>query len=189
MIWGTDVYTDDSPLGMVAVHAGILKVGQEGVVRVTLLPGRSRYEGSTRNGITSEDWLEQYDRSFRIEATSIGPRRDLSRNPWGQGLTGAATDPPVIPREHRGKIGQSFVYKVTGRNLPDWIWGTDIYTDDSDIPTAAVHAGLLKEGETAEVKVTILEGRPQFHGSTRNGVTTTGYGPWGGSYKVEAVKP
>src|SRR5262249_15208636 len=55
-VWGTDIYTDDSPLAAVAVHAGVLQVGQKGVVKVTILPGQQSYTGSTRNGVTTGNW-------------------------------------------------------------------------------------------------------------------------------------
>jgi hypothetical protein len=52
-VWGTDVYTSDSHLGSVAVHAGVLKAGQKGIVRVKVRPGQSEYKASTKNGVTS----------------------------------------------------------------------------------------------------------------------------------------
>lgn len=55
-IWGTDIYTADSPLATAAVHAGALKSGQTGVVKVRLVPGQPAYGGSTRNGVTSQDF-------------------------------------------------------------------------------------------------------------------------------------
>jgi hypothetical protein len=55
-IWGTDVYTADSPLATAAVHSGVLKAGQTGVVKVRLVPGRPGYDSSTRNGVTSQDF-------------------------------------------------------------------------------------------------------------------------------------
>jgi hypothetical protein len=55
-IWGTNPYTPDSALSSAAVHAGVLKAGQTGVVKVTMLPGQSSYRGSKRNGITSSKW-------------------------------------------------------------------------------------------------------------------------------------
>jgi len=32
-LWGSDIYTLDSTLGMAAVHAGVVKAGQTGVVK------------------------------------------------------------------------------------------------------------------------------------------------------------
>src|SRR5262245_17604999 len=46
-VWGSDVYTTDSQLSMVAVHAGVVNIGQTGIVKVTILPGQNGYAGST----------------------------------------------------------------------------------------------------------------------------------------------
>ena len=86
------------------------------------------------------------------------------------------------------KIGQSFFFQVTGDTAGP-LWGTDTYTSDSNLGTACVHAGLLKPGEEGMVKVTMVQPLPTFHGSARNGVSsspwTTG---WSGAFQVEAVK-
>ena len=50
------------------------------------------------------------------------------------------------------------------------MWGTDVYTSDSTLATAAVHAGVLQPGQTGVVKVTILPGQAAYQGSTRNSV-------------------
>src|SRR5262245_20378445 len=50
-VWGTDIYTDDSSLATVVIHAGLLRDGQQGVIRVTMLAGQSSYQGSARNGV------------------------------------------------------------------------------------------------------------------------------------------
>jgi hypothetical protein len=55
-VWGTDVYTADSSLAAAAVHAGVLRPGETGIVRVRMVPGLSAYPGSTRNGVTSGAW-------------------------------------------------------------------------------------------------------------------------------------
>jgi hypothetical protein len=52
-LWGTDTYTADSTLALAAVHAGVLKPGQTGVVRVKIVPTLQAFEGSTRHGVTS----------------------------------------------------------------------------------------------------------------------------------------
>jgi hypothetical protein len=66
-IWGTDLYTGDSRLGTVAVHAGLLREGERGLVRVTLLEGGEQtYEGTTRHGVLSYDY-GTYPLAFRVE--------------------------------------------------------------------------------------------------------------------------
>ena len=66
-VWGTDTYTTDSALAIVAVHAGVLKNGEEGIVKVTFTPGQDTYEGTTRSGVTSSSW-GSYQMSYTVEA-------------------------------------------------------------------------------------------------------------------------
>ena len=70
-VWGTGVYTADSDLSTAAVHAGVLKSGQTGVIRVTLLPGQNQYPNSTRNGVTSSTW-GNYSASYRVSRSVAG---------------------------------------------------------------------------------------------------------------------
>jgi LCCL domain len=84
------------------------------------------------------------------------------------------------------QIGKTFYLRVHGEEHGS-IWGTDIYTGDSALGPAVVHAGAVELGETAVVKVTIVEPQSQYHGSTRNGITSYSYGPFGASYRVDLV--
>ena len=70
----------------------------------------------------------------------------------------------------RGRGGEALTFAVTG-STDGRVWGTDLYTDDSDLSTAAVHAGLLAPGESGTVTVLIEGGQPGYEGSTRNGVS------------------
>jgi hypothetical protein len=74
-LWGTDVYTSDSSLGTACVHAGLLARGEFGLVRVTIVPPLAVFQGSTRHGVTSEDWTNGHPGAFRVElvASDRGP--------------------------------------------------------------------------------------------------------------------
>jgi hypothetical protein len=63
--WGTDVYTGDSSLALVAVHAGAAKPGETAVVRVTVVPPLSHYQGSVRNGVTTHDY-GRYGTAYQV---------------------------------------------------------------------------------------------------------------------------
>ncbi len=65
-IYGTDVYTTGSHLGMAAVHCGLLKAGQRGIVKVTILPGQATYAASVRNGVSSHGY-GQWGVSFKVD--------------------------------------------------------------------------------------------------------------------------
>ena len=65
-VWGTGPYTSDSTLGMAAVHAGVLKVGETGVVRIRFGPNLQQYGGSTENGVTTMQFGPFHAGSFEI---------------------------------------------------------------------------------------------------------------------------
>jgi len=68
------------------------------------------------------------------------------------------------------------------------IWGSDIYTYDSDLATAAVHAGALDVGETGTILITMLPGQESYSGSTRNGISSKDYTSWHASYRIERLE-
>lgn len=170
-VWGDGIYTDDSYLATAAVHAGVLSPGEFGVVKVTILPGEDSYTGGSRNGVTSMDYGD-WSGSYQVEAAS----EDVELAP--------IADPGSLV-SYRGQTGNSFLFQVTGSSNGS-IWGTDIYTDDSSLATAAVHSGVLSPGESGVVLVTILPGEASYTGSTQNSVTSSNYGAWSGSFCVEA---
>lgn len=68
------------------------------------------------------------------------------------------------------------------------VWGTDMYTDDSSLCRAALHAGAIT-ASGGFIAATVHPGASSYTGSTRNGVTSASYGAWGGSYSVAAGSP
>jgi LCCL domain-containing protein len=173
-VYGSDVYVTGSTLSMAAVHAGVLKEGQRGVVKVTILPGRQTYAATTRNGITSNAYGAD-TASYKVErAYGFLPKIGYGK---------ALADPGTLSA-YRGQNGKVYLFEVTGRaDLA--IAGTDIYTDDSALATAAVHAGALSAGQTGVVRVTILPGQANYPGTTRHGVTSIASPNYPGSYRVE----
>jgi hypothetical protein len=81
----------------------------------------------------------------------------------------------------RDRVGQTFSFVITGTTGGS-VWGTDIYTDDSHVAVAAVHAGIVLPGQTKTIRVIILNGSSTYTGSTQNGVISGSYGTWIGSY-------
>ena len=168
-VWGTDVYTDDSQLSRAAVHAGVLADGESGMVRVTLVEGKSGYTGTTRGGVTSA--------SFGAWAGSYSVEKVI-------------TDPVVHLIAYRNlDAGQDLFFQVTGDANAGSIWGTQTYTDDSSLPAAVVHAGILADGESGLVKVSLSGGREQYVSSLQNGIQSFSYGSWQRSYSVTAAFP
>jgi hypothetical protein len=85
--------------------------------------------------------------------------------------------------EYQGRVGEAFYFRVTGANNGS-VWGTDVYTTDSSLATAAVHAGAVALGQTGIVKVTILPGQQAYQGSQRNGIVTSPWQTFPGSFQV-----
>src|SRR5690606_11955790 len=65
--------------------------------------------------------------------------------------------------------------------VDDSVWGTDVYTDDSNVCLAALHSGLLDE-KGGTVTVAPMDGCTSYTGSNRNGVVTKDYGNWQRSF-------
>ncbi|MCB1388027.1 MAG: hypothetical protein KDK12_02560 [Rhodobacteraceae bacterium] len=102
---------------------------------------------------------------------------------------------PQIPSCPRGLNAESLVC-LCDRTSFDAVWGTDLYTDDSDICAAAVHAGLLRpsyldggtRGYRGIVSVVRTGGCPQYWGSRAYGIDTRPYHGWPGSFYFPAVQ-
>lgn len=170
-VWGSIVYTSDSNLSAAAVHAGLLAEGETGRVKVTMLPGRQDYEGSNRHGVTSLKY-GRWHQSYWLEAAKPPPSPTSSVN----------------LSQYRGQHGKVLELTLTGAASGS-VWGNEVYTDDSDLGTAAVHAGVLEVGQTAKVKVTIVPGRSRYRGTEQNGVRSRGYSAWRGSFWMEPAMP
>jgi len=83
-------------------------------------------------------------------------------------------------------VGASYYFRVRGA-LEGVVWGSDIYTGDSYLSVAAVHAGLVKVDETAVVKVTVEAPLQQYQGSVRYGVASRDFGRYGTAYRLSAI--
>ena len=80
----------------------------------------------------------------------------------------------------------SHTFSVTGSTSGS-VWGTGTYTADSDIATAATHAGHVASGHTAIVTLTRTAGQSSYTGSTQNGVTSNSHAAATGSYTLSLV--
>jgi hypothetical protein len=66
-------------------------------------------------------------------------------------------------------------------NATGSVWGSDTYTADSSICRAAVHSGLIGAAG-GDVTVRKMAGCSSYASTTRNGVTTSSWGPFSNSY-------
>lgn len=177
-LWGTDVYTDDSSVCLAAVHAGLIAAAAGGVVTIEIRPGQSAYLGSTRFGVTSQaygGWDGSFVFAGAAPPTAIPP--SPTPVPSGSPVTWSTQADPW-----RGRNGERFTVACPPNGAPGRLYGTDIYTDDSSICTAAVHAGLITTLTGGTVMIEIRPGQSSYQGTARNGVTSNGWGEWTGSF-------
>ena len=99
--------------------------------------------------------------------------------------------PPIVNESHssnincmdkRGKVGEVYGYNITG-STEGTVWGDGIYTDDSNIAKAAVLEGKCKIGENCTVCIRIIESKSSYGSCTKNGISTSSWGHWDGSYR------
>ena len=177
-VWGTDTYTADSATCTAAQHAGQVS-RRGGPVSLRMLPGQPRYPGTTRNGVTSNNF-GAYNSSFRFE----GAARQQAQAP-------AASDTPSLCPDDMSAYANSDEHLIcicpgeaTQRGA---VWGTDTYTADSGTCRAALHAGAVAiTGGTVSLRM--LPGQPRYPGTTRNGVSSTNFGAYQSSFRFDAMR-
>jgi len=80
-------------------------------------------------------------------------------------------------------VGDRVTIPVTGKNAGS-VWGDNLYTLDSDPRAAAVHAGLLKIGETKPVEFWIVPSPNSYPASESNGIKTQKWGRYKAAYMM-----
>ena len=108
-----------------------------------------------------------------VAASAAEPSVDTSVDPWRANAT-----------MYRGRDGEQFEYECPAGGEPDTVWGTDVYTDDSSVCTAAVHVGLITLEEGGSVTIEIRPGEDSYESTERNGIETSPYPAWGGSFVI-----
>ncbi|WP_170182025.1 LCCL domain-containing protein [Phreatobacter stygius] len=189
-VWGMDVYTGDSSVCKAAVHAGAI-TRRGGQVTVTPEAGRPAYPGLTRNGVSSSNY-GAYASSFRFAGAAGRP------NTAADGKSSDSKSGPAgVPAETTAAISECpddfSVFAETAEALTcscsaqaaerGSVWGMDVYTGDSSVCKAAVHAGAITR-RGGQVTVTPEAGRPAYPGLTRNGVSSSNFGAYASSFRV-----
>lgn len=177
-VWGTDLYTDDSSVCTAAAHAGHIDPEAGGVFALRMKPGQQTYAGSRRNGVVSAAW-GQWDFSFSIERAP--PRPDFEA-PIVTEFAETRSDPDA-PAEPGGEViswsytaarlapnGRRFTFRCMEGGISERVSGVDLYSWDSSIFTAAVHAGVITLPEGGVVTIEMRPGRPSYRSVMRNGV-------------------
>lgn len=204
-VWGTDTYTADSSICTAAVHSGRVQLATGGTVQIQIVPGLPRYQGALRGGVASFNFAS-YPASFTIVG---GPAPGMIAVPVpgvsvngnginigglqinvGSGNGANAADPwRVSGVAHRSQIGTSWVHNCPPGGSFGSVWGTAIFSDDSSVCTAAVHAGRIQQAMGGAVTVFVHPGRGNYQGTMANGVTSRDYGRYPGSFSFDSVAP
>ncbi len=166
-VWGTDVYTTDSDLCTAAAHAGVIELEEGGIFVVNMLQGREAYIASEQNGIVSSEW-GNWDLSYTFEPVPL----ELEWNTTAQEIEGDTGTFISVNCPENGTLGT--------------VWGTNIYTDDSSICTAALHSGLIAFDEGGQVYLSIVDGQESYTGSSDNDVDSLDYGSWSRSFTLSS---
>lgn len=179
-IIGTDVYEEASSICTAAVHFGLINFTNGGIVTIEVLAGQIGYRASSRNGVTSASFGSMGFGSFRFIG---GP----SGGDGGASVIKSTIAAEPITWNHtastlRAQIGRQYTFSCPASAYPGTVWGTDIYTDDSSICTAAVHAGMITAQMGGTITIEIRPGANSYQASTRNGISSAQYGGWNGSF-------
>jgi hypothetical protein len=83
------------------------------------------------------------------------------------------------------ETGKTYKFKCPANGRESTVWGTDIYTIDSSICNAAVHAGKLALESGGSVTIELRPGESSYKGTTRNGIKTNDYPAYGRSFVVK----
>jgi predicted nucleic acid-binding Zn ribbon protein len=164
-VWGTAIYTTDSRICRAAVHAGAIPA-TGGIVTVTPAPGLPAYPGSAANGITTSNY-GPWSASFTVAGAGAAPA--------------AATGPAACPANFQGQSAPLSCACAPEAAMSGSVWGTGVYTTDSRVCRAAVHAGIIPP-TGGVVNVVPAPGLPSYVGTPANGITSSNYGPWSASF-------
>ncbi len=86
--------------------------------------------------------------------------------------------------EHRGHVGRRYAYVCPAGGSAGSVWGSSVYSDDSSVCTAGVHAGAITLAQGGRVVIEIRPGETNYSASNRNGISSGEWGSWDGSFVV-----
>lgn len=186
-VWGTDLYSGDSNISAAVVHAGILQDGQAGSVTIEIVAGAASYVATKRNGVTSKN-SGAYPTAFRFASPTVvvTPPPPAPVPPAPPVKIFAFTDPSALQRLVDKKPGTKIHVTLTGAR-EGTVYGSGIYTYESTLAAAAVHAGILQAGQRGTIQVTIQAGQALYQGSSRNGVNSQAFGNNALSYTLDGI--
>ena len=74
--------------------------------------------------------------------------------------------------DHRGHNGTRYLYVCpSGGTVSPRLWGTNVYTDDSSVCTAAAQVGVITPAAGGNVTIELRPGQKSYVGFAHNGIT------------------
>jgi hypothetical protein len=179
-IWGSGLYTSDSSVCAAAVHSGhITPAG--GQISFQMVEGADSYPAATANGVTSAaygPWSQAFMVTGAGAVAPMAPQPSPRQIGWGDTLITLSID-----GGQTGSVHQAIC--PPGGTTGHSVWGSGIYTSDSAVCLAAVHAGRIAL-ETGGMVTLVTTGAQQgYAASAMNGVTTASYGAWSASFAFQ----
>ena len=89
----------------------------------------------------------------------------------------------------RGRNRQRFRVSCPAGGSLRSVWGSELYTDDSSVCTAGVHAGAITARTGGTVTIEIRPGARSYEGENRNGVRSQDFESYQGSFVVVPNAP
>lgn len=100
-------------------------------------------------------------------------------------LTHPGPDWTTDASAYRDQAGRRVVYNCppnpSEQNVGT-VWGAEVYTDDSAVCAAAVHAGKLSFERGGRAVIEVRPGQASYRGTDWNGVVSEEYGAWDASF-------
>jgi hypothetical protein len=161
----------------------VLQAGNKGSEReVTLYLVRRRGESPSK-----DEWVRKSDINSVLYSQWINEARsadDIS----SLSLASASALDRVLARasmlQHRSLLGSCLEVELFG-GVHGHIYGDVIYSDDSDVATAALHAGVLQVNQSATIKVYITGPHWSFAERKRNDIQSNELHYWPGSFTFD----
>ena len=180
-VWGTMRYTIDSDVCRAAVHAGAAPAAG-GEVTVFLAEGCPIFRANPKNGVQSTNY-GPYGRTFHFAKDPPACEVQTKDDP--------VTDCPFsMSAFAQMKPGQTWRCRCNENRMksPGTVYGDGRYTTDSNLCTAAQHAGVL-QATGGELTVHTDEGCKRFAAAAKNGITSREWAAYGMSYAFAKPLP
>lgn len=118
-----------------------------------------------------------------------GSKRALGAMIFGAIAYSGATMAQDLPSCARYPVGEAtYACQCPASDSTSSVWGTGIYTADSDICTAARHSGLI-DVSGGGVLAVAEDGRDGYEDSLRHGIQSRSWGAYGNSFSFDPKGP